>query len=90
MNDIESVHLDLPVTSAEMRRTLTNRKAQGKGGMTNEIKRAIFPEMCNVLNKLFHVIINTRLNPDSWKTGEKSLSIKAGTIQTLVATSESH
>ena len=46
--------LDRPITSAEVAqacRTLKNRKAPGKDGITNEIIRASLPEMCSVLNK---------------------------------------
>ena len=72
VKDTKSAHLDRPMTSAEVVqacRTLKNRKAPGKDGITNEIIRASLPEMCSVLNKLFNVILSTGLNPDSWKTG---------------------
>ena len=72
VNDTKSAHLDRPITRAEVVqacRTLTNKKAPGKDGITNEIKRANLPEMCSVLNKLFNVILSTGFNPDSWKTG---------------------
>ena len=72
VKDTKSAHLDRPITSAEVVqacRTLKNRKAPGKDGITNEIIRASLPEMCSVLNKLFNVILSTGLNPDSWKTG---------------------
>ena len=72
VKDTKSAHLDRPITSAEVVqacRTLKNRKAPGKDGITNEIIRASLPDMWSVLNKLFNVILNTGLNPDSWKTG---------------------
>ena len=72
VNDTKSAHLDRPITSAEVVqacRTLKNRKAPGKDGITNGIIRASLPDMCSVLNKLFNVILSTGLDPDSWKTG---------------------
>ena len=72
VKDTQSAHLDRPITSAEVAqacRTLKNRKAPGKDGITNEIIRASLPDMCNVLNKLFNVILSTGLNSDSRKTG---------------------
>ena len=79
MNDTKSAHLDRPVTSAEVEqacRTLKNRKAPGKDGITNEIIRASLPEMGSVLNKLFNLI--SGLNPDSWKTGVNVPVYKSG------------
>ena len=81
VNDIKSAHLDRPITSAEVVqacRTLKNRKAPGKDGITNEIIRASLMEMCSVLNKLFNVIPSTGLNPDSWKTGVNVPIYKSG------------
>ena len=81
VNDTQSAHLDHPITSAEVVqacRTLKNRKAQGKDGITNEIIKASLPDMCNVLNKLFNVILSTGLNPDSWKTGANVPIYKSG------------
>ena len=72
VNDTKPAHLDRPITSAEVLqacRRPKNRKAPGKDGITNEMIRASLPEMCSVINKLFNVILNTGLNPDSWKTG---------------------
>ena len=72
MKGTQSAHLDHPITSAEVVkacRTLKNRKAPGKDGITNEIIRASLPDMCSVLNKLFNAILSTGLSPDSWKTG---------------------
>ena len=86
VKDTKSAYLDHPVTSAEVVqacRTLKNRKYPGKDGITNEITRARLPEMHNVLNELFIVILNIGLNPDSWKTG-----VKAGTLQTPETTAE--
>ena len=81
VNDTQSAHLDHPITSAEVVqacRTLKNRKAPGKDGITNEIIKASLPDMCNVLNKLFNVILSTGLNPDSWKTGVNVPIYKSG------------
>ena len=66
VNDTKSAHLDHPITSAEVVkafRTLKNRKAPGKDGITNEIIRASLPEMCSVLNKLFNAILSTGSQP---------------------------
>ena len=81
MKDTKSAHLDRSITSAEVVqacRTMKNRKAPGKDGITNEIMRASLPEMCSVLNKLFNVILSTGLNPDSWKTGVNVRIYKSG------------
>ena len=62
VKDTKSAHLDRPISSAEVVqacRTLKNRKAPGKDGITNEIIRASLPEMCSVLNKFFNVILST-------------------------------
>ena len=80
-NHTQSAHLDRLITSAEVVqacRTLKNRKAPGKDGITNEIIKASLPDMCNVLNKLFNVILSTGLNPDSWKTGVNVPIYKSG------------
>ena len=81
MNDTKSAHLDRPITRVEVEqacRTLKNRKAPGKDGITNEIIRASLPDMSSVLNKLFNVILSTGLNPDSWKTGVNVPIYKSG------------
>ena len=81
VKDTKSIHLDRPITSAEVPQacgTLKNRKAPSKDGITNEIIRASLPEMCSVLSKLFNVILSTGLNPDSWKTGVNVPIYKSG------------
>ena len=81
VNDTKSVHLDRPITSAEVVqafRTLKIRKAPGKDGITNKGMRASLPDMCSVLNKLFNVILSTGLSPDSWKTGVNVPIYKSG------------
>ena len=81
VNDTKSAHLDRPITSAEVVhafRTLKNRKATGKDGITNKGMRASLPDMCSVLNKLFNVILSTGLSPDSWKTGVNVPIYKSG------------
>ena len=93
VNDTQSAHLDRPITSAEVGqacRTLKNRKAPGKDGITNEIIRASLPDMCNVLNKLFNIILSTGLNPDSWKTGVNVPIYKSGDPTNPRTTAESH
>ena len=80
VKDTKSAHPDRPITSAEVVhacRTLKNRKAPGKDGITKEI-RASLPDMCSVLNKLFNVILSTGRNPDSWKTGVDVPIYKSG------------
>ena len=45
VKDTKSVHLDRPITSAEVVQALKNRKAPGKDGITNKIITASLPEM---------------------------------------------
>ena len=64
--------LDKPISLEEIRntiKTLKNKKSPGKDGITNEMIKSATPDLLQILQKLFNLIMDTGIYPNEWKVG---------------------
>ena len=73
--------LDKPILIEEIKnaiKKLKNKKSPGKDGITNEMIKSATPDLLQILEKTFNLVIDTGIYPNEWKVGLCIPIYKAG------------